>query len=505
MPRVVSIFLPELTIERIRRTDGAKELSVDQPLVVVAKSGSKRWISAADRKAQEAGIRVGMPAAKAQAIVRGLQMIDAKPVADTAALERITLWALTHYSPIVAMDPPDGIVMDTEGADHLQGGEAPMLSGIVNRFHARGLTVRVAIADSWGAAHAVARAGSHDTVIVPHGEIARFVERLPLSFLRLAPEIVTSLRTLGFQRIGELAATPRAPLALRFGPEIGRRLDQLYGRLPEPIDPIRPVELIEVSRTFAEPIGAPETIEKYVTRLVTQLCLELQKHGLGARRIDLIVFKVDNTRQAIRAGTARAARDVAWLTKLFRDRIEKIEPGFGIEKLSLLAVMTEPLADAQKASSLIEEEVIDIAPLIDVIGNRGQRVYRLGPVASDVPERSVRRIGALSGEVSGLWTLHWPRPVRLLTHPEPIEVIALLPDHPPVSLTWRGKRLRVKRADGPERIFGEWWTRSSEYEAVRDYFVIEDESGKRLWIFRSGDGVDTATGSHRWFLHGIFS
>ncbi|MBX5174469.1 DNA polymerase Y family protein [Rhizobium sp. NZLR1b] len=505
MPRVVSIYLPDLAIERIRRTAGAGELSAERPLVVVAKSGSKRWITAADHKAREAGIHVNMPAAKAQALVQGLQMVEAEVNADTAALERLALWALTQYSPVVAVDPPDGIVMDTEGADHLQGGEDLMLSGIVNRFHARGLTARVAIADNWGAAHALARVSKRATVIVPRGETARFVERLPIASLRLPPEIVASLRTLGFQTIGELSATPRAPLTLRFGPEIGRRLDQIYGRLPEPIEPIRSMDTIEISRAFAEPIGAPETIAKYVSRLVVQLCEALQKKGLGVRRTDLIVHKVDNTMQAIRTGTAKPARDVAWLTKLLKDRIEKIEPGFGIEKLSLVAVMSEPLIETQRASSLIEEEVVDIAPLIDVIGNRGQRVYRVAPVASDVPERSVQRVNAVAEETGTSWSLHWPRPVRLLVQPELVEVIALLPDHPPVSITWRGKRRRVKRADGPERIFGEWWTRGAEFDAVRDYFVVEDDSGERFWIFRSGDGVDAATGSHKWFLHGIFA
>lgn len=446
-----------------------------------------------------------MPAVKAQAIARDLQMVDADPMADATSLERIALWALTQYSPVVAMAAPDGIVMDTEGADHLQGGEDLMLSGIVNRFHGRGLTARVAIADSWGAAHALARASKRDIVRVPQGETGRFIDRLPISSLRLNPNLVESLHTLGFQTIGALSATPRAPLALRFGPEIGRRLDQIYGRIPEPIDPIRPAELIEVSRAFAEPIGAPETIAKYVGRLVAELCDALQKRGLGVRRTDLIVHKVDNTMQAIRAGTAKPTRDAAWLTKLFKDRIEKIEPGFGVERLALAAIMSEPLAEAQKSSSLIEEEVVDIAPLIDIIGNRGQRVYRVMAVASDVPERSVRRTGVATSPAAASWTLHWPRPVRLLARPDQIEVIALLPDHPPVSITWRGKRRRVKRADGPERIFGEWWTRSSEFDAVRDYFVVEDDGGERFWIFRSGDGVDRATGSHKWFMHGIFA
>lgn len=298
--------------------------------MVIARSGSKRWVAAADRAALKLGLRVGMPAAKAQALVQGLTMIDADPAADLAALELLTLWALSQCSPVVAMDPPDGIVMDTEGADHLQGGEDLMLSGIVNRFRDRGLAARAAIADSWGAAHALARSTDRETIIIPRGETAKAVNGLPLSSLRLPAEIVGSLLTLGFATVGDLAVTPRAPLTLRFGAEIERRLDQMFGRLAEPIDPIRQADLVEVRKSFAEPIGALETIEKYVSRLVRQLCLELERRGLGVRRADLIVHRVDNTIQSLRAGTAKPVRDIAWLTKLFRDRIERIEPGFGI-------------------------------------------------------------------------------------------------------------------------------------------------------------------------------
>lgn len=503
MTRVVSIYLPYLATDRIRRADSG--IPADQPIAVIERRGPKRWVSAADAAAQKAGVRIGMQAAKAQALFAGLTMIDADAAADAEALRRITLWALTVYSPIVAVDAPDGIVLDTEGADHLQGGEAPMLARLGNQFHARGLTARIAVADTWGAAHACARAARTQTVVVPRGEAAGATERLPISLLRLPEPIVSDLRILGFRTIGELSATPRAPLALRFGPEIGRRIDQMFGRLSEPIEPIRAPEWIEVSRAFAEPIGAAETINKYVGRLIVQLVAELQRKGLGVRRTDLIVEKLDGSRQAIRAGTAKPARDIAWLTKLFRDRTEKIEPGFGIEKLTLAAVITELLSEEQHASSLVEEKNEDITPLIDIFGNRGQRVYRVAPVASDVPERSVRRISAAAAEVEETWVHYWPRPVRLLDRPDRIDAIALLPDHPPATITWRGKRHRVRRADGPERVFGEWWTCDAEFTAVRDYFIIENDAGERLWIFRSGDGIDPETGSHKWFLHGIFA
>jgi protein ImuB len=295
-------------------------------------------------------------------------------------------------------------------------------------------------------------------------------------------------------------------LALRFGPEIGRRLDQVLGHLAEPIDPIRPPEVIEVRRGFAEPIAAAETIARYVGKLVVRLCAALEAKGLGARRVDLICHRVDNRAQAVRVGMALPIRDIKRLTRLLCDKIEMIEPGFGIEILSLAATLAEPFDTKQLGSSLVEEGAPDLSDLIDVLANRvgEHRLYRAVPVASDVPERSVRRIPAMAPETGATWPGHWPRPSRLLATPEPIKTVALLPDHPPVSFTWRGVRRRVRFADGPERVFGEWWKRDAELAAVRDYFRVEDDAGERYWIFRSGDGEEAGTGSHRWFLHGVF-
>ncbi|MCS4088620.1 DNA polymerase Y family protein [Rhizobium sp. BK176] len=503
MPRVVSVFFPYLATDKVR-SHGNEAVPADQPLVIVSRSGSKRWISAADKAALRVGLRIGMPASKAQAMISNLAMIDAAPQEDAAALERLALWALRHYSPVVSVDGTDGIAMDTEGADHLQGGEELLISGLVNRLRARGLTARAAVADTWGAAHALARLSREETTVVPSGQIARAVTGLPIHCLRLPAETVQGLRVLGVETVGELSAMPRAPLTLRFGPEPGRRLDQIFGRTAEPIEPIRTAGLVEVFRPFSEPIAAAETIAKYIRRLVGQLTDELEKKGLGARRVDLVCHRVDNTIQCLRAGLAKPVREPARLAKLLCDRIEKIDPGFGIEKLTLVAIMAEPLEERQVASSLVEETVTDISPLIDILGNRGQRLYRLAPVASDVPERSIERIAPTAEETGATWLAKWPRPSRLLAHPEQIDVVALLPDQPPAVFTWRGKRRKVRRADGPERIFGEWWMRQQEYDAVRDYFAVEDETGERYWVFRSGDGVDAQTGSRKWFLHGVF-
>ena len=475
--------------------------------MLVGKEGSRRIVTAVSRPAEQAGLRVGMPLTKAHALLPDVLTMPADPAADAAALRRLALWALQHYAPIIAPDPPDGLVIDTTGADHLHGGEARMLTGLVNRLGASGIYARAAIADSWGAAYAAARFHADPVSIIPPGAAGEAVSSLPIPGLRIASETVTGLHVLGFATIGDVLAVPRAPLVLRFGPLLGRRLDQIEGRISEPVDPLRDPELATVRKVFGEPIGAPETIARYTAGLVHDLCLALEKRGLGARRLDLLFHRVDKSLQAIRVGTARAVRDEKRLIRLLCDRIETIDPGFGIEIMDLTATLAEPLVLQQAASSLIEEEQADLAGLVDVIANRigAARLYRIAPVESDVPERSFRRIPPLAPDVGTSWQEGWPRPARLLARPEPIEVMALLPDHPPASFTWRGVRRLVKRADGPERIFGEWWKRDAELAAVRDYFQVEDAEGERFWLFRSGNEAEAASGAGRWFLHGIFA
>ncbi|TYR35487.1 DNA polymerase Y family protein [Mesorhizobium microcysteis] len=507
MPRVVSLFLPRWPTDRLRRKSGDASPPHEAPLVLIGRTGRRRTIAALDTNAQALGLTRGMAVAKAQALVPGLVVMDADPPADRQGLERLALWALQRISPVVAADPPDGLVIDTTGTDHLHGGEEMMLTAIVQRLAASGVEARAAVADTWGAAHAAARFVRRQTTVVPAGRGTAMLRPMPLAALRLDGEIVTGLRSLGFETVGDLMDQPRAPLVLRFGPEIGRRLEQAVGLVAEPVEPIRSPELVEVRRVFGEPIGAAETIARYTGKLVDALCLQLEKRGLGARRLDLLLHRVDDTLQFIRVGMAQPVRDPKRLTRLLRDKIETIDPGFGIEIMVLVAIETEALHDNQAISSLVAPPEPDVSDLVDVLANRvgGNRLYRFTPVQSDVPERSVARVPALAPETGATWEGDWPRPPRLLPRPEPVETMALLPDHPPVWFTWRGVRRRVKRADGPERIRGEWWKRDAEMTTVRDYFRVEDETGERYWLFRSGDGEREDSGSHRWFLHGIFA
>lgn len=469
--------------------------------------GRKRLVTALNVAAYRLGVRKHMPLTQAKALIDGLVVREAELEADEDALEKLAVWMVQHYSPLCAMDRPDGLIIDTTGSDHLFGGEQKLVDHLIGKLTASGIVARVAIANTWGAAYAFARYVANPTFIAPADGGADMLAKLPLPALRLPRGIVETLNTLGFDRIGEIASQPRAPLALRFGSEIGRRLDQAYGRVFEPIDGVISPDLIEVTRAFAEPISAAETIARYIGILTTQLCDRLDRTALGARRLDLVCHRVDNRVEYVTVGMAKPVRDVKRLTKLLCDKIEKIDPGFGIEKMSLSAPMTQPLVPKQVLSSLVEEAKADTSGLFDNLANRfgASRFHRMAPIATDVPERSIKSIPADEPLKDLDWQTKWRRPFQLLAKPEPIQVVALLPDHPPVSITWRGSRHRIKCADGPERIRGEWWRYEKELGTVRDYFHVEDETGENYWIFRTGDGERLSTGEQTWFMHGIFA
>ncbi|ENZ81588.1 nucleotidyltransferase [Caulobacter sp. X] len=482
--------------------------SPDIPVVMVGRVGRRRAIAHMNLAAAKAGLRLGQAVAHATAMVPGLVLHDLDAAGDDAALQRLALWAQRLYSPTVAPDPPDGLVIDATGCTHLFGGEEKMLVNIRQRLAKAGYTATLAIADSWGGAHALARYSRRSVFVVPPGALGVQLRDLPVAALRLPPDLVQALAKPGFDTIGELEATATGPLAHRFGLEPIRRLDQAFAREREPIEPVFAPETPRAAKIFAEPIGAPETMARYLTELTVELCATLEALNLGAKSIDAWFYRVDNRIESARIGLSTPARDARRLAKLLCEKLEMVDPGFGVDKMVLAAPGAEPLAYRQDEARLGGDKpaVADLAGLIDTLAARlgPDSVYRLASAESDIPERSVRKAPAIERPVAYSWPVDWPRPTRFFPRPEPIETVALLPDQPPAFFTWRGSRRRVRRADGPERVFGEWWRADAELARSRDYFQVEDEGGQRYWIYRDGDGEDAATGSQRWFMAGVF-
>ena len=380
---------------------------------------------------------------------------------------------LIRFSPVVAPDPPDGIWIDIAGVEHLFGGEEALLNKLIDRVENNGIHARAAIADVPGAAWAVARYGKGG--IIPPGRTVDAVSALPVQALRLSHETVSTMHRLGVERVGQLAAMPRAPMVRRFGREASLRLDQALGHAFEPITPMIPEEAVIASRAFAEPIGRLEDLKLVVRRLAEEMCQSLEKRGEGVRRLDLIVRRVDQKGASLRVGTAKATRDHVHLAKLFDEKIETVDPGFGIEEIVLVANRVDPLSEKQTVVRGIEaeDEAVDLSQLVDRLTARigEDRVYRLAPVQSRVPERMTRRISALAPPSESSWPESLERPTRLLNPPKSIMTTALLPDHPPGSFIWRRVRYKVTKADGPERTPPSGGSAMSE--GIRDYYRLE--------------------------------
>jgi protein ImuB len=464
------------------------------------REGSRRLVAAADHVAQAAGLTAGMTVALAQAMVPGLSVVEADPTGDAAGLERLAAWCL-RYSPVAAPDPLDGIVIDVAGAAHLHGGETALVADILARLAAAGFAARAALADTWAAAWGLARFAPSGT-ISPQGESFAALEPLPVAALRLDPETVSRLRRLGFDTVFELTAAHRPSLALRFGPALTHRLDQARGAAGDPIEPIRAPEIPHTRLAFTDPLMHAGGLRIALTKLADALCADLDDTALAARRLDLVFHRVDGATAALRVGASQGTRDPAHIVRLFGERLDTIDPGFGIEAASLAATRTEPFTARQFTLRDRAEEVEpELGPLVDRIANRigARRLYRVVPVESDIPERTERRVAALSPAHCLSWS-EGPRPALVLTPPEPVEVVALLPDHPPRFFIWRGRRTAIARADGPERVHGEWWRADDEIWLTRDYFRVEGTDGLRYWLFRAGDG----TADMRWYIQGAF-
>ena len=551
--RVVSLWLPRFATDRLtRRRDASRPgwrsepaSAEGPPLATVTAAQGGLRIAAATPAARAAGVVPGLPLADARALVPGLRTAEADPAGDGRALAALADWC-GRYTPWTAVNGGDGVWLDISGCAHLFGGETALLEDLGGRLDGLGFHGLAAAADTPGAAWAVARFAGRGTgaaTVVPPGKTRRALVALPVAGLRLPPATVEGLNRVGLRRIGDLLGLPRAPLAARFGETVVRRLDEALGRSDEPISPRRPTPPLRARLAFAEPIGRAEDIGAAARRLLEDLCARLERAHRGARRLELALYRVDGTVARAHIGTGRPTRDAHHLERLFTEKLEGLDSGFGVEVMVLAATAADPLAPVQgalhtgrgMADTAGAGDGDGVARLVDRLGNRlgRERVVRLVPRASHVPERACREVSALAppapagagsagsprsrrpGKADGAQDSETaggrpaqPRPLHLLPWPEPIEVMAPVPDHPPVMFRWRRHRHRVACADGPERIGPEWWLEEpadafSPQHRIRDYYRVEDTEGRRFWLYREGlyrPGVEPA-----WYLHGFFA
>ncbi len=561
-----------MPIERLKREKRGKPFPVDRPFALVGSEERGLVLTALNAAALRAGLYPGMGLADARAISPQLATAPAEPEKDAASLLALARWS-TRYSPSLNVDDNDGLWLDVTGVPHLFGGARALLADMAKHLASLGFGARLALAETLGGAHALARFAQSSLLIVPQGKIAEALAPLPVEALRLAGEITRLLKRLGLKRIGQLYDLPRPSLERRFhsreaAEAVLARLDQALGRREEPRAPLLPAPGYAARLPFPEPLNTHEGVIAGLDHLAEKICEALTLARRGARRLQLAIYRADGTSALIEAGLSAPSREPSHLARLFEDRVGAVDVGFGVDLMMLAALATEPLLPAQTAFARSEGRERQ-EPLIDRLASRlsGNAVRRLVAYESHVPERAQNTLPALAG--SALWPEQIAskpsRPCLLLAEPEPLDVLAEIPEGPPARFTWRRVARRVVKAEGPERIAPEWWLalrrelpsrpphpptakgggplplpqeeRGSCGSAVssnpsplageggepdfksgapgegalpsrlarpRDYYRIEDEDGRRYWVFRAGLYQEAAKDLPVWYLHGVF-
>ena len=548
MPRVIiHAWFPHLAAERVRRTAGAvsdlppPDILATVPLVLTSACHGADLVDSVCRLAWRQGLRPGMRLADARALQPALVSQNSDQDADAADLLHLARWA-RRYCPLTApamaettgagaaiAHDGNGIWLDVAGAAHLKGGVRPLLAEMARALRASGLTVRLAVAPTCGAAWALARYGSaaqRYACAGPHPlrpehaghgaagarQLGGILAGLPLAALRLDGTICTAMAASGLRRIGDILGMPRAPLASRFGSIVTSRLDMVLGHVNESFSPIAPPEPLLAVQNFAEPVIAPEDIRAVIDRLAGEIAEIMDQRGLATRRLQLGWQRVDGAVMARGLHLSRPRRDAAGFRRLLADAGEAINPEFGLERMWMEAHDCSPQTPVTSGFNESVSVSESRASLIDRLVARLGHGAVLHMKARDCwqPEASqymaypdMETAGFIDSMNAAPHSLTAaPRPIRLLAHPHRLAVVALLPDHPPAQFVWNRTTHRIVRASGPERIAPQWWNAAGGTR-TRDYFRLQDDAGACFWVYREGlpeRGEDPA-----WYLHGFFA
>lgn len=530
----MALYLPRWATDCLKRRDPALA-ALKTPFALYEHQKGAMRLASLDELASHAGLRTGQSLADARTIVPDLHVREIDRALLQAVFADFADWH-SYASPIVSVLPdaaPFGdLVIDITGVAHLFGGEENMLAILTSRLRGLGFVVQGAVASSVGTAWAMAHFAPGQVV---NENMDGVLADLPMQALRLTEQQVYGLVQMGLKRIGQLYRRDRKALQARFGASLLTRLDQARGHLEERVIPRLPIAERYSERRFAEPIGLIDDVLMTAQDLAIQLCVKLEAEGLGAQSFHLFLYRVDHKVMSFSVNGARATRDPDHIARLFSNRSERLtgefDAGFGIDIIRLAATSVSKLDDTQVSAFQTRDGAADLDRLYDRITSRlgSQAVTRSRSINSHIPEKAVVLEPVIAVKPDDPHARPDPqlrRPLRLLPSPEPISVIAQIPHGPPASMIWRRIRYRFVKASGPERIGAEWWlsvepirpTRPprkddppidpkqvffTDSEATRDYYIAEDEGGRRFWIFREGLYGESA--SPAWFMHGFFS
>lgn len=497
--RFVSIWFSDLKTDWFSFKKPALK---NQPFVLVSPEHGRMIITAANALVQNQGVYPGMVVADARAIIPSLNVFDDKSGISAKLLKAFAEWCI-RFTPFAAIDLPDGIILDATGCAHLWGGEKKYVEDIVNRLNQFGYHVQAAMTDTIGSAWALSRFGEK-TTIVESGQHMAALFSLPPAALRLEPVTIERLEKLGLRKIKDFISMPRSSLCRRFGQQILLRLDQATGHTEELISPAIPVQPYQERLPCLDPIVTAAGIEIALQRLLENLCNRLKKEEKGIRKAYFKAYRVDGKIEQISITTSSPSYHAGHLFKLFSLKIATIAPALGIELFIVEADKVEQVLPFQQNmwKNTGAWNDAELAELIDRLAIKigAHNIHRFEPDEHYWPERSYKHASSLHGELTGSWKTNKPRPLYMLPVPQPVQVAAPVPDYPPMLFRFKGNVHHIKKADGPERIEQEWWLQQGEH---RDYYTVEDEKGRRYWLFRSGHYNEDR--QWQWFIHGFFA
>ncbi len=511
MSRILCLWLPNWPIQRAVRC--RPELK-GRPVALVVSGPRGGEVAACCSAAAVQGVRPGMPLVEAQSLARELGVAAYDPEGDCRTLVK---WAeaCERFSPRVALEEgaePESLLLDISNLEHLWGSEARLVGQVKKFFTRRGYLVRLAVAETVGAAWAATHFAespndeirmtnertAHSSFVIRHSSFV-----LPVQSLRIADDLAAVLRELGIETVGQLMALPREGLASRFGDELLRRLDQLTGAGREVIEPRRGLAALKTSYALEEPTADRGVLSQVLEQLVDQLARQLAAQDQGAVLLVCLLRCASGPSVSLRVGLLQPSASARQLLELIELHLGTVRLAGEVDRVELRATMVGRLGERQGElfADRWPTDPHQLAVLINRLSSRlgHERVLRAELRASAAPERATKLVsvtqrttGKLQFAICNLQSP--PRPLLLYPAPQAMEVVCVAPDGPPQFVWLERRRERVVQCVGPERIETLWWRGPS---VRRDYYRVATESGGHLWMFRR-------LADRRWFVHGVF-
>ena len=530
--RFIYIYLPDLPISLAchhHQIDDGAPIALYEGV-----KGADRLIYC-DQTALSFGLHCQMSLSDARALAPLCRFYQADHKADRQWLASLGQWCW-RYSPVVGVDPEGlGLWIDATGASHLWGGEEAMLADIAQQFKRHNLRAHIVMASYYGAALGMAITAQPESPIIIAPTKKAHLEALtplPLTALRLSKQHEDELAQLGMVRVCDIMGLKRAMVSMRFGEDVILRRDQMLGIVPERPQPLVNLQPVLIQQHYQEPLSGIASLQHMIEGLLESLSQLLAEMNLACRSVSIGWQIIDGQHNYITHRLSRPSRDAQLFKRLFAETASQIDAGFGIEygwvKASALTPQSSKALIFNDEGKIIEDEADKLSHLVDHLASRlgADKVQTLAMVENWIPEKSEAFVPAqhsyrhkadiiadlIQDESAYSQPLSSPRPIRLLTPPEPIQAIALLPDHPPSQIRWRHQNWRIRRATGPERIGPRWWQSDVRQDIrqnihqdtrSRDYYRLETQSGQRLWVYRQG--LPERHDEISWFLHGFFA